>query len=93
MRVSRKLRRFAEVAKSSTSGQGRPAGIPNKLTADVKAMILAALDKAGGIDYLARHADETPTAFLSLVGRVLPMQVTGDGAGITINIVKHGEKG
>lgn len=35
-----------------TPGPGRPKGVPNKITADVKAMILAALDKAGGAEYL-----------------------------------------
>lgn len=35
-----------------TPGPGRPKGVPNKLTSDVKAMILAALDKAGGAEYL-----------------------------------------
>lgn len=34
------------------AGKGRPKGSPNKITADVKAMVLAALDKAGGVDYL-----------------------------------------
>lgn len=34
------------------AGKGRPKGVPNKFTADVKAMILAALDKAGGAEYL-----------------------------------------
>lgn len=31
---------------------GRTKGTPNKLTSDVKAMILEALDKAGGVNYL-----------------------------------------
>lgn len=66
---------------------GRKAGVPNKLTSDVKAMILAALDKAGGVEYLARQAQETPGPFLALVGKVLPMQVTGaDGGSIQITI-------
>lgn len=57
---------------------GRPKGVPNKLTADVKGMILAALDKAGGPEYLLRQSDENPVAFMSLVGKVLPMTVAGD---------------
>jgi hypothetical protein len=40
-------------------------------------MILAALDRAGGEDYLVEQATANPRAFLSLVGRVLPTQVTG----------------
>jgi hypothetical protein len=34
------------------AGKGRPKGSPNKVTADVKAMVLAALDQAGGVKYL-----------------------------------------
>jgi hypothetical protein len=58
--------------------------VPNKLTSDVKAMILAALDKAGGVDYLARQAEENPSAFMVLVGKVLPLPVTGDGGGALV---------
>ncbi|MGV0964207.1 MAG: hypothetical protein ACOYBT_09985 [Polynucleobacter sp.] len=61
------------------AGKGRPKGSPNKQTAAVKDMILTALDKKGGVDYLARQADENPAAFLTLVGKVLPMQVQGAG--------------
>lgn len=57
---------------------GSRKGIPNKVTADVKAMILAALDKAGGIDYLLAQAKANPNAFLTLVGKVLPLTLTGD---------------
>lgn len=57
---------------------GRKKGTPNKLTADVKAMILEALDRKGGVDYLVKQADDNPTAFMTLVGKVLPLQVTGD---------------
>lgn len=31
---------------------GRQKGTPNKLSGDVKAMVLAALDEAGGVAYL-----------------------------------------
>lgn len=57
---------------------GRQKGTPNKLTADLKGMILQALDNKGGVKYLMEQASENPTAFLSLVGKVLPMTVVGD---------------
>ena len=41
-------------------------------------MILGALSDVGGRDYLARQALENPGPFLTLVGKVLPLQVTGD---------------
>lgn len=62
---------------------GRKAGTPNKQTALLKDIILEALDKAGGkaggVAYLVKQAKENPTAFLTLLGRVLPTQVSGPG--------------
>jgi len=53
---------------------------PNKNTAAIKDMILQALDGAGGVEYLQDRAKDprTAAAFLGLVGKVLPMQVTGE---------------
>ena len=56
---------------------GRKAGTPNKMTKTVKEMVLAALDDAGGKDYLLTQARDNPSAFLTLLGKVLPTQVTG----------------
>jgi hypothetical protein len=60
---------------------GRKKGTPNKLTGALKDMILTALDgahKDGGVEYLKEQAKDNPTAFLTLVGKVLPLQVNGD---------------
>lgn len=57
---------------------GRKKGTPNKINADLKAMILGALDGVGGTDYLMRQASENPGPFMALVGKVLPMTVQGD---------------
>lgn len=57
---------------------GSRKGKPNKITADLKAMILGALDKAGGEDYLLEQAEKNPTAFLTLIGKVLPTTLAGD---------------
>lgn len=59
-------------------GPGRPKGVPNKLNAALKEMILEALEESGGVAYLVKQADANPTAFLTLVGKVLPMTVAGD---------------
>lgn len=55
-------------------------GVPNKVTADLKNMILEALSNAGGAEYLERKANDprTASAFLGLVGKVLPMTIAGD---------------
>ena len=68
-------------AKGQPKTGGRRKGTPNKLNADVKAMILAALNAKGGQKYLEKQADENPTAFLTLVGKILPLQVTGKEGG------------
>jgi hypothetical protein len=60
---------------------GRSAGTPNKFSADLRAMILAALDGAGGEAYLQHQAIENPNAFLTLLGKVLPTTITGAGDG------------
>jgi hypothetical protein len=60
-------------------GLGRKKGIPNKTTLALKEMILKALDDVGGADYLVSQAMENPTAFMTLVGKVLPLQVNGAG--------------
>lgn len=60
---------------------GRTPGTPNKVTTQLKETILKALDEAnpkGAIEYLKEQAAKNPNAFLSLVGRVLPLQVQGD---------------
>lgn len=67
--------------KPPRAGMGRPKGSQNKNTAAIKDMILAALDKAGGADYLLAQSRDNPVAFMGLVGKVLPMQVTGEGGG------------
>jgi len=65
--------------KPPAAGRGRPKGAPNKVTAAIKEMIESALDKAGGVDYLVAQSRENPVAFMGLVGKVLPMQITGAG--------------
>lgn len=44
-------------------------------------MVVEALITAGGAGYLARQAELNPVAFMGLVGRVLPLQVTGADGG------------
>lgn len=48
------------------------------MQAAIKEMIVQALENKGGVEYLERQADSNPTAFLTLVGKVLPLQVGGD---------------
>ena len=71
-----------------TNPKGRTPGVPNKITAELKDMILQALDEAGGVEYLVSCAKKNPQAFLTLVGKVLPLQVTGkDGQDLKLTWV------
>ena len=69
------------------AGPGRPKGALNKTSALLKDAILIAAQEAGGggkdgmVLYLKKQAVDTPGPFLALLGKVLPMQITGpDGA-------------
>jgi hypothetical protein len=75
---------------SGNAGKGRPKGVPNKINRDIKEMVLAALNKAGGAEYLLEQSRANPSAFLTLVGKVMPLQLSGDAdAPIKINIIKY----
>jgi hypothetical protein len=65
---------------------GRGKGTGNIISRDVKEMILQALHQVGGVDYLVQRAQKNPVAFLALLGRLLPTQVTGkDGGAILLD--------
>lgn len=68
-------------AKPGERRGGRQKGVPNKITAELKDMILGALDDAGGQQYLATQAVDNPGPFMTLLGKVLPLQVTGKNGG------------
>ena len=58
---------------------GRTKGTPNKVHAAVKEAIIAAFDKLGGEAYLVEVAKSDARTFCTLLGKVLPMQLTGAG--------------
>lgn len=58
-------------------GSGRPKGSLDQGNAAIRELIIQALTDVGGVDYLASVAKSHPPAFLSLIGKVMPLQVTG----------------
>ena len=76
-----KVARSSKVARGSKPGErrgGRRKGTPNKMSRDLREMILGALNDAGGQAYLVRQALENPSAFLPLVKGCLPKQIAAD---------------
>lgn len=76
------------------SKTGRAKGTPNKTTALLKDAILKAATDAGDGDmaaYLKQQAKENPGPFMALLGKVLPMQVTGEGGGALVVSWRQGE--
>jgi Family of unknown function (DUF5681) len=70
---------------------GKKPGTQNKVTTALKEVILQALDEAGGeggaVAYLRSQATLSPGAFLSLVGKVLPLTIKGQIEGhLTCNV-------
>ena len=71
------------------AGKGRPKGSRNKTTKLLKDAILKAADdvgedtsgKDGLVGYCRFLAKAEPKAFATLMGKVLPTQLTGEGVG------------
>jgi hypothetical protein len=61
--------------RAGNCGLGRKKGVPNKFTGELKEMVRQALDEAGGVEYLKTQATKSPTAFLTLVGKLLPAEL------------------
>ena len=72
---------------------GKKKGTPNKLTRDLKAAILGALEAAGGeegsIGYLRLLAINNSSAFASLLGKCLPHTLSADefNGGLDVKMV------
>lgn len=58
--------------------QGRPKGVLNKNNQQIRDIIVQTLDNLGGTKYLMEVARSHPAAFMSLIGKTMPLQVVGD---------------
>jgi hypothetical protein len=72
---------------------GRPKGSLNKTTLQLREMILLALDKLGGPDYLVALGRENSSAYASLLSKVLPTTLStpdsNGGVGVELKFVRE----
>lgn len=76
----------------SKPGPGRPAGVPNKQTKEIKEMLMQSLEKAGGAEYFERLATANPSAYASLIGKIIPAEVKNTITGVDGGPVQHSVK-
>lgn len=67
-------------------GKGRPAGVPNKFTKEVKQVIATCFDDIGGRAAFAKWASENRKDFYKLYSKLLPIQLQSGTNGNSINI-------
>jgi hypothetical protein len=73
---------------ANTTGKkfgGRKKGTPNKTTRDMKAAIIEAFERAGGVDYLHALANDEPRTFATLLAKVMPNENINDNRNIDVN--------
>ena len=64
-----------------TPGSGRRPGSANSMSsARLREAVFEALknQEGGAVGYLSRQAVEEPRAFMALIGKLLPTQITGE---------------
>jgi hypothetical protein len=66
-----------------TPGSGRRPGAGNMTSLKLKEMVFTALreQEGGAVEYLKTQAVNEPKAFLTLLGKLLPTQITGEDGG------------
>lgn len=69
--------------KPRPEGAGRKKGTVNKITKEIKDMVIGALEQGGGQAWLVQQMEMNPVAFMGLIGKIIPHQVkaqlTGSG--------------
>ena len=76
-----------EMAHGRKTG-GRTKGTPNRLTSELRDLMLGALDDLGGREWVVERARERPELMFQMLGRLLPRDVKLDAErDVTIKVV------
>lgn len=70
----------------------RTKGSLNTKNIALKTMILNALEKVGGPEYLVRQANTNPTAFMTLIGKLIPIDVDITKTQINVHVGLYPEE-
>ena len=75
-------------------GAGRPKGVPNKMSRNVKENIVDVFEAMGGIEKMTEWAMESPAQFYNIYSKLLPLTVDAEVNGTMDirNIVVNGVK-
>jgi hypothetical protein len=73
-------------------GPGRPKGVPNKQTREIKEMLMQSLEDAGGAEYFRQLAETNSSAYASLLGKIIPAEVKNQITGADGGPVQHSVK-
>lgn len=60
------------------AGPGRPPGLQNRVTRSVKAALVEAFERRGGVDALLAWSNDDPTAFYTLWGKLIPQEIKAE---------------
>lgn len=64
--------------------------MPNKVTRTLRDALMQSFEEVGGAEYLVIQARTNPTAYLSMLAKIIPTEVTGAGGGGIKLIVQTG---
>jgi hypothetical protein len=83
-------------ANRGNAGKGRPKGSQNKVTKAIREAVEQSFAEIGGAAYLVKMATEQPTAYMTLLGKVLPHQIqhsSPDGTMTPTKVIVQGVDG
>lgn len=57
------------------AARGRPKGVQNKITTDMRDAMRQAFDESGGVEYLKKLAKKNPSLFVQMLTKMIPAAV------------------